>query len=215
MNKAQLQREIRKGHREKHAARLKELRALIAAARVARREAVQAIKLDCAEKRIAARSSCQLRALRAKQQGAAEIERRKQEKASEGRFERKMSEVERPRPLRSTTKQRVEESDDEVRRNLDPPMVPVFNAVKRYIKRTPRMDRTEAFLQWAHENPDEVLALMQHDADRYLAELLAEQAHTEKQLRSSAPYFAPPAVVTKPAEVTKQRRRRALPAAPF
>ena len=69
-------------------------------------------------------------------------------------------------------------------------------------------------MQWAHENPDEVLSLMQHDADRYLAQLLAEQSHTEKQLRSSAPYFAPPAP-PKPIVIVKQRRRRALQAAPF
>jgi hypothetical protein len=214
MNKAQLNREIRKGHREKHTARLKELRGLIAAARVARREAVRAIKLDCAEKRIAARSSCQLRALQAREAGELEIARRKAQKRGEAGFERKMTEIERPRPLRSTTKQRAEESDDEVRRNLDPPLVPVFNAVKRYIKPTARMDRTEAFLQWAHENPDEVLSLMQHDADRYLAQLLAEQSHTEKQLRSSAPYFEPPKPPG-PIVIVKQRRRRALQAAPF
>jgi hypothetical protein len=214
MNKAQLNREIRKGHREKHTARLKELRGLIAAARVARREAVRSVRLDCAQKRIEARASCQLRALTAKQEGEAEIERRKQQKRSEGRFERKMSEVERPRPLRSTATQRREEDDDAVRRNLDPPMVPVFNAVRKHIRATPRMDRTEAFLQWAHENPDEVLGLMQHDADRYLTELLAEQAKTEKQLRSSAPYFEPPAP-PKPIVIVKQRRRRALQAAPF
>jgi hypothetical protein len=62
-------------------------------------------------------------------------------------------------------------------------MVPVFNAVRKHIKGGLRKSRTEAFLQWAEENPGEVYDLMQHDADKYLAQLLAEEARTSRELR--------------------------------
>ncbi len=190
LNKTKLRREIQKAHRDKYKARLKELRGLISAARVARRDAIKSVRLDCAANRIKARESCALRALNAKQAGAVEIERRRGELAEESSFENKMRKVEAPRAARVTRRERGQESDDEVRRDLDPTMVRVFDQVKKHIKGSPRKTRTEAFLQWAEENPEEVFTLMQHDADRYLAQLLAEQREAERQMRrgSAVPF---------------------------
>lgn len=189
LNKAKLRREIQKANREKFKARLHELRGLIADARVARREAIKTVRLDCAQKRIEARATCQTRALRARDDGTAEIERRRVELERDATFENKMRKVERPTAARVTRRELGQESDDEVRRDLDPTMVRVFDAVRKHIKGGPRKSRTEAFLQWAEENPDEVFALMQHDADRYLAALLAEQAQAEKQMKRGAVPF--------------------------
>lgn len=172
LNKAQLRREIQKAHREKFRVRLVELRGLIASARQAKKDAIKSVQLECAANRIKAREACALRALEARQQGAAEVQRRRAKLKGERRFEKQMEGVERPRKLRSTSTQRRQESDDEVRRNLEPPMVPVFDHVRKHIKAGPRTTRTEAFLQWAEENPAEVFELMQHDADRYLAQQL-------------------------------------------
>ena len=183
LNKAQLRREIQKAHREKFRARLAELRGLIAEARAAKKSAIKTVQVDCAANRIKAREACALRALEARQQGAAEVLRRRAKLKGERRFEKQMEGVERPRKLRSTATQRREESDDAVRSNLPAEMVRVFDRVRRHIKGGPRTTRTEAFFQWAEENPAEVFELMQHDADRYLAQLLAEQEQAHKQLK--------------------------------
>jgi len=58
--------------------------------------------------------------------------------------------------VRSTPRERKQQSDDDVTRNLEPDLVPVWNAVKRTIKARPGMDRTEAFMQWVHDSPDAV-----------------------------------------------------------
>jgi len=183
LDKRKLRREIEKARREQFKARLLELRELIKAARVARHEAIQHVKSDCAQKRIDLRQSCQTRALVAKTSGASEVARRRSKLLEEKGFEQKMRDAERPRRLRSTTGERRQESDDEVRTNLAPDMVPVFDAVRKHIKGNLRKSRTEAFLQWAEENPGEVYDLMQHDADKYLAQLLAEEARTTRELR--------------------------------
>jgi hypothetical protein len=189
LDKKKLKREIQRAQREKFKVRLGELRELIKAARVARRDAVQSIRIDCARARVEARLSCQARAEQAKHAGAVVINERQRELEEERGFERKMQKHEKPSRLRSTAGERRAESDDEVRSNLHPTMVPVFDHVRRHIKGGPRMSRTEAFLHWAEENPDEVIGLMQHDADRYLNQLLAEQARVEKQARGGAVPF--------------------------
>jgi hypothetical protein len=181
LDKKKLKREIQQAQRAKFRARLAELRGLIRDARTARREAVRTVKQQCAEARVQARISCAARAEQARTEGAAAIAARRAELAGEKGFERKMQRYEKPSRLRSTTGERRQESDDEVRSNLHPTMVAVFNHVRRHIKGSPRMSRTEAFLHWAEENPDEVIQLMQHDADRYLNQLLAEQAQLEQQ----------------------------------
>jgi hypothetical protein len=183
LDKKKLRREIERARRGAFKARLLELRELINAARVARLEAIKGVKLDCAQKRIDLRQSCQTRAAVAKASGASEVARRRSKLLEERGFEQKMRNAERPRTLRSTTGERRQESDDEVRSNLAPDMVPVFDAVRKHIKGGLRKSRTEAFLQWAEENPGEVYDLMQHDADRYLAQLLAEEARTTRELR--------------------------------
>jgi ABC-type nitrate/sulfonate/bicarbonate transport system substrate-binding protein len=183
LNKAQLRREIQKAHREKFKLRLGELKALITSAREAKRAAIKGIQLDCAANRIRAREACALRALQARQEGAAEVAARRAKLRGEKRFEVKMSAVERPRKLRSTTGERRQESDDEVRSNLPADMVRVFDRVRKHIKGGARTTRTEAFFQWAEENPAEVFELLQHDADRYLAALLAEQEQALKQIK--------------------------------
>lgn len=183
LDKKKLRREIERARRLQFKARLVELRELIKAARIARSEAIIGVKQDCALKRVELRQSCQTRAAVAKASGASEVARRRSKLLEEKGFEQKMRDAERPRKLRSTTGERRQESDDEVRTNLAPDMVPVFDAVRKQIKGGLRKSRTEAFLQWAEENPGEVYDLMQHDADRYLAQLLAEEARVSREVR--------------------------------
>jgi hypothetical protein len=194
-DKRKLRREIEAARREAVKAKLRELKDKIKEARIARREDVRAVQLDCRLKREELRQSCGLRKARAKESGAAEVLRRADALESERRFERQMRAADRPRKLRSTARERRAESDDEVRGNISPDLVPIFNAIARHIKPGARRSRTEAFLEWVEENPGEVYDLMQRDADRYLQQLLAEQAQAEEELRP--------------------RRRRASGAVPF
>lgn len=83
-----------------------------------------------------------------------------------------------PTRIKSTSRERRQEDDDRVRSNLSPELVVVFNRVAKRIKGNSRRSRTEAFLEWVNENPDEVLLEQQSDADQYLKDLLkAEKLH--------------------------------------
>lgn len=183
LNKKQLRREIQKANVERFKARLAELRGLIAAARVKKTEAIKQVRYECACNRVKAREACALRALQAREQGSTEVAKLRGKLKEEAAFEKKIRGYEKPRPLRSTSSERRQESDDEVRTNLPANMVPVFDSVRRHIRGGPRMTRTEAFFQWAEENPSEVFELLQHDADRYLAQLLAEQEQLQRQIK--------------------------------
>jgi ABC-type nitrate/sulfonate/bicarbonate transport system substrate-binding protein len=188
LNKKKLRQEIEKARRAKVKARLAELAEAIKKARAERDEAVRAVQSDCRLKREELRTACSLRRTRARATGTEEVLRRKGELGEERRYERQIREADRPHGVRKVTararaRERGQESDDEVRRDLEPDMVPVFDAVRRHIKGSPRKSRTEAFLQWAEENPGEVYDLLQRDADRYLAQLLAEQDRTQRELR--------------------------------
>ncbi len=186
LDKKKLRREIDRARREAFKARVVELRELITQARAQRDEAIKAVQSDCALKRQELSQSCRSRAVVARASGNSAVAQRRAKLLEEKGFETKMRGHERPRRLRSTTGERRQESDDEVRSNLPSDMVRVFDSVRKSIKGSPRKSRTEAFLQWAEENPGEVYELMQHDADRYLAQLLAEQERVQRELRRSS-----------------------------
>lgn len=186
LNKTQLRREIIKHQREQFKARLGELRGLIAAARVAKKEAIRAVRTDCAAKRIEARELCAVRALEAKRRGSSSVAAKRAKLKEEQIFNKRIAGAERPQRLRSTSRERSQESDDAVRSNLPADMVRVFDAVRRHIKGSPRKTRTEAFYEWAEENPDEVWAVLQHQAERDLKALLAEQEQTTKAYKRAS-----------------------------
>jgi hypothetical protein len=94
---------------------------------------------------------------------------------AESVFKRKTAAAE-----RRTAKERRAESDDAVRANIPAELVRVFEKVKRGVRGSPHMSRTEAFLHWVEENPDEVLAIQEADAEKQFRKLLAEQARLER-----------------------------------
>lgn len=93
---------------------------------------------------------------------------------------------------RTTAAERRAEADDEVERNLPAELVPVFRAVKGKLRARPRMTRTEAFLHWAEENPDDVHAIIYDQAERDVARLVAEQERIAKRLRKGRKAYADP-----------------------
>jgi len=99
-----------------------------------------------------ARRACEGRAGNVRKRSAkarAELEKQAKALAQELAADKLYREFQRgfASPSRASRAERAQESDDEVTRNLEPDLVPVFESVKRSIHGTPKKSRTEAFLQ--------------------------------------------------------------------
>jgi hypothetical protein len=90
------------------------------------------------------------------------------------RIERGNRERERQWRPRRTRAEAIRESDDEVRVNIPPELVPLWERVKGGIRGGDRKSRTEAFLQYVEENPQEALEASGDRTDALIAELEAE-----------------------------------------
>lgn len=88
----------------------------------------------------------------------------------------------------TTRTERKQESDDEVRRNLDADAVPIFDRVASHVRGTQKMTRTESFLHWAHEHPDEIIRMRAEMADQDVSKWLeAEHEKERERIRSTPP----------------------------
>ena len=85
---------------------------------------------------------------------------------------------------KASRSERRGESDDEVRGNIPPEMVRLFDRVKRQIKASDRMSRTEAFLHYAEEHPAEVLEVLEDRTSEVIADLERQYAAGRSSLRS-------------------------------
>lgn len=196
-DRRKLNREIAEHLREKDREALAVLRAKIDAAKAERRQMVRAARETCrtallsvrerqaAERRRLTlehqterergRVACVTGKTEAKEQGH-QLERTAKRTLREERtFQRQIRRAGKKPAERSTARERAQEDDDAVRNNLPPELVPVFDKHRRSFKSSPRRSRTEQFLEWAEENPDEVLAVQQAEADEYLKELLRQE----------------------------------------
>lgn len=140
--------------------------------------------------RAAARQSCSIR-LGDARAIKNDIERARAELAAERQYQRDLRRIEaanRQRRKEAPAITRIErqaESDDEVRVNIPPDLVPLFERVKRSIKASPRMSRTEAFLKYAEENPEEVLEVIEDKTEAMIREL--EERHREAKREADRP----------------------------
>lgn len=190
LDRKKLMKEIETERRRAVRERLAELRGLIAAARLNRREAVASVKTQCRVARAKLRTVCARRALQAKEKGAATVAARQAEREQVRSGDRVVRSGDRlhasgPARLRSTRGERRAESDDEVRGNLPAEMIGVFDKVRRHIKGSARKSRTESFLEWAEENPGEVWAMQSEQAERDLARMVAEHDRLGRAAASS------------------------------
>jgi hypothetical protein len=76
---------------------------------------------------------------------------------------------------------------------LPPDLLAVFDKHRKSFKGSARRSRTEQFLEWAEENPDEVLAVQQAEADRALHELLKQERELGRNFRKTSRYKKSPA----------------------
>jgi hypothetical protein len=214
-NRKRLQRDLAEHLREKDRAALGLLRAKIQAARVERRHRLHAARQSCHNallslrarqkeerhqltlhhraEREGGRASCNAGKQRARAEGLSLESEARSEYEEERKFQGQMRRATKPRAQRSTVRERKQEDDDSVRNNLPRELVPVFDKHRRTIKGSARRSRTEKFLQWAEENPDEVIAIQQAEADRALKELLKQERELGRSVRSTTRYRQSPA----------------------
>lgn len=228
MNRTALARAVREEQRRIRALAIEDLRRQIAAVHTRRRELVDRVRAQCkiaksrvqtqveqrraelrrevAEMKQAERNRCALRKARVRIESESkrdwlkrEARERRRDQAATARIERH----ERRESKKHSRAERQGESDDEVRQNIDPEFVPVFNVVRAKIRQRPGMSRTEAFLHWLEEHPAELWALREELAEKRLRALLREQQEAERALRKVG------------GRVSAKARRAKLEEAPF
>ena len=128
------------------------------------------------EKKVRKADECRFRRDLIKKQRAEEREIVRAQRAEEQRYWRDLANIERANKSRSkdrakhsSSRERRQESDQEVANNLDPMLLPAWRAVKRQIKGNDRRSRTEAFVEWAEANIDDVTHYAAEEAEREAA----------------------------------------------
>jgi len=212
--KAKLRREIARDLRAKDRATLLALRQSIADARTARREAITAIRADCRRTRVelrekaaqarqelrdlqraartAARSSCSSSASTARAEHALELDRRRQRYAETSHEQRSLRVSPTQPKKRLTAAEARGDSDDAVASDLPADLLPVWAVMKRTIHGTRNRTRTEAFLDWVHESPDEVWSIREAHAEKKLAALLRQEQELHRETRKAGRYSRSP-----------------------
>lgn len=156
--------------------------------RAAKARSAAAHRLRVAEetrqaKRAQKQRACKIEADAIKERRTAEVEHRRELKAIERMTRR------RDKPLASK-RERKGEAADEVAQNIAPELVPLWNKVRRSFKVPTRAEGrstlTEAFEQWAAENPDQVVAAQEEEIARELAERKARPKGGVRKARRRA-----------------------------
>lgn len=150
-----VERSALRGKRETCKAKKAKAKAEAAELRERRRALVEACRLATTEGREAVRrAKANLEAFRAEQRERAESAKRPK--------------------LRRTGAEARAESDDEVRRNIEPELRAVWSKVKKTIRGSARLSRTEAFREWCERNPAEVERIQWQDAERDVDRMVRE-----------------------------------------
>jgi len=166
------------------------------AERIAARERARALRLRVLEElreamrgeRVGARQACTVRLGEARAIKD-DIQRARAELVAEKHYQADLRRIElanrkrRSEAPRVTRIERQAESDDEVRGNVPPELVALFERVKRSIKASPRMSRTESFLKYAEEHPGEVLVAIDDKTDALIRELQEQERQARRDLR--------------------------------
>jgi hypothetical protein len=192
---ASLRGQLREAHARRKRA-LADAKERCRAERIAARERVRALRIRVLRElreamraeRASARETCSVRLGEARAIKD-QIARSRAEFHAEKHFQRDMRRIERNNRQRRSEAPRITrldrqgESDDEVRQNVPEDLVPLFERLKRSIKATPRMSRTEAFLKYAEEHPSEVLDVIEDKTEALIRELERQQREAARPSR--------------------------------
>jgi hypothetical protein len=159
-----------------------------------RRDELARLQVEAEQLRTAARHQCQSRRKRIERAGGRTVARKRELLREERELQAQLKRLARDARMKSarhkaSTKERSSESDDYVRGNLPPELVGVFERVKGKVRGGARRTRTEAFLEWVQEHPEDVLRLQEHETDREVAALVAEHHATSARLRKGQRHY--------------------------
>ncbi len=193
-----------KDAKQRRRAALARARKLCKVGRARAREQVKAlralererIKRAVADLKARERNACRSRKERVRFAGGSVEARRRSLVLEELRTQRQIREATQRAIVvakRSTARERAQESDDSVRSNLPPELRGLWERLKGdFRKPRGRASRTEAFLEWAEANPEEVLRLRSDQADRNVERLVRQQQALERKLKRPSSYAACP-----------------------
>lgn len=141
------------------------------------------LKAEAAAARRAERGGCKARCSVARIQGEREVQKVKTELVAT-RAAQRLAARQASRKTPTVPKiARVQESDEAARRDIPPELQGVWDQMKGRFKTGGRRSRAEAFLEWAEENPGEIVAMQSSDADREVARLVREHEAAQKRSR--------------------------------
>jgi hypothetical protein len=151
---------------------------------------LQELRKALLAERFQARQTCSARMSEAR--GISErIHRTRAELEAERSFQRDMRRIERgnrqraQQAHRATAAERRSESDDAVRANVPPEYLGLWEKVKGSIRGSDRMSRTEAFLHWIEEHPEEHFAAIDDKTDALIRELEARERDASRAFQDS------------------------------
>ena len=149
------EREAKKAFSAARAAALAAQKAATVKRHAARKARKVAARDKCALDRDAVKAEASAKVALAKAESAAEREDRRAYEAAErtirGRERRQTART------KATRKEARQESDDLVRQNIEPHLWPLWKKRRRFVKGRQDLSRTEQFMEWVHENPEEVM----------------------------------------------------------
>ena len=162
-------------------------------ARARRERALAELREAFAQERLLAREACACRKAEVHKTAKDPIERTKGKWEAERKYQADLRRIEQGNRKqhhavkRAHASERRSESDDEVRSNLQPEYLALFERVKRGIKGSSRESRTEAFLRYAEQNAKELVAALDDDSERVIRELEEQRTKAERALRAHPP----------------------------
>jgi len=163
---------------------------LVLRERLKERRAAERLRLRREElaAREAERRVSRARRLMAKRQGTREVEQAKAELNAARLAQQAAHRAAARRQVEGVPRAaRIHESDDAARRDIPVELQAVWDKHRNRFKSGGRRSRAEAFLEWAEENPGEVVAIQSADADREVARLVREHeaAHKRTKMRKT------------------------------
>jgi hypothetical protein len=157
--------------------------------RAERIRAMEELRRALHAERQTAREACAVRREEAKSTTSTAIQRAREELDAERKYQDDLKRIERGNreqrfgAKRATSRERRSESDDEVRSNLPPELVALFDRVKAGIKASARESRTESFLRYAEEHPDEVLVALDDKTEAVIRDLERREREAARHAR--------------------------------
>lgn len=140
--------------------------------------------------REAARQACVLRKGDATSSCGSAVECARNDYRAEKQYQADLRRIDRDNRVRHgmarkhvTRAERRGESDDEVTQNIPSELVGLFQRVKKRIKASARISRTEAFLKYAEEHPHEVFEVIEEKAERMIRDLERKHTEAEREMR--------------------------------